>query len=198
MIAKYVIALWKRVPDARSRIAQQMPKAAASVRANLHQRLDSIVASDPESATVAEVRRREIDRIIEKYGNDSSAEIWHMMLRVESTPRVQESFLSMTWRFLYSGRAQFLTSDNPVFFFKHEGVGQASSELTVPFSSSVVLWANRKPLLGPVYSPAKPAVVLELNRRMANNATRFVYSARNEPWILRFASKTDHALNRLV
>jgi Protein of unknown function (DUF4238) len=197
-IAKYVIALWKRVPDARSRIAQQTPKAAASVRENLHQRLDSVAASDPKFATIAEAHRQEVDRIIEKYENDPSADIWHMMLGFESTPRVQESFLSMTWRFLYSEHAQFLTSDNPVFFFKHEGVGQASSKLTVPFSSSVVLWANWKPRLGPLYSPATPAVIRELNRRMANNATRIVYSARNEPWILRFASKTDHALSRLV
>ena len=108
-----------------------------------------------------------------------------------------QALLSMHWRFFFAHKGQFLTSDNPVYF--HEGIGLVNqdSELSIPFSSAVTLWASRHPGKVGSYHEASPAVVKELNRRTAKNAERYVYSVQNEPWVLPFVLKNNYTVNRL-
>ena len=149
-------------------------------------------------AHVAEWRRVEVDRILDRIERERPPSIWHESLMKQSSADVIGSMMTMQWRFLYSKSAEFLTSDNPVFFFEHEGIGQASSELTVPLSSSVALWATRRQSPPTVFVQVRPAVVREVNRRMAHNASRYLYSKTDRPWILPFFSKGKYALTRLV
>lgn len=196
-VASYVIAMWKRVPEARSRVSKRMPEVAASVRDNLHQELDAAVRTRPDFAESAESKKRQVNEIIARYERDPPPDIWHKSLATESTPRVIDSLQTMNWRFLISEREQFLTCDNPVFFFQDEGIGKPYSELSIPFSSNITLWANRRDTPTQTFIHAKPSVVRELNRRMAFNATRFVYSERNERWILPFICKEGHLCNHI-
>ncbi len=168
-LAKYTVALWKRVP-----------------------------VSDPTLAPLVETKRSEIADVIARYKRDLPPDIWHRDLLNNSSPRVVETLLTMRWRFVYTNDAYFLTSDNPVFFFKHEGVGRLTSELTFPISSGVALSATHRRRDGNEYLPATSAVVSELNRRTASNATRFVHSSRNDLWVLPFVCKEQWRLNRLV
>ena len=197
-LARYVITLWKRVPQGRARVATRMPEVAASVRQELHEQLTAAAAAAPHLAEVSEARKAEVSSILERYERHLPPDIWQLSLSKESSEAVVASFLSMEWRFLFSDRMQFLTCDNPVFFFEHEGIGKPTSEVTIPFSSSVTLWATRRPVTSTTYLPALPAAVREINRRMAVNATRFVYSRHAEEWILPFVCKSEYALNRLV
>ena len=103
----------------------------------------------------------------------------------------------MNWLFLRSQADQFLTGDNPVFFFEHEGIGKPTSELTFPLSSNLALWATRLPRPSMQYLAASPAGVREINRRTAHNSVRFVYSKANEPWVLPFVLKKQWRLTRL-
>lgn len=196
-LARYVIALWKRVPEGRARAAARLPNVVASVRDDLHEGLAAAAAANPSLSALAEARKADVDRIISIYESDPPPDIWHDSLAQDRSPRVVDGLISMEWRFLYSEELQFIACDNPVFFFSHEGIGRPTSELTIPFSSTVALWANRRPKNGPVYVQATPVTVRELNRRSASNATRFVYSERNEPWILPFVCKRKYSLNRL-
>ena len=196
-LANYVIALWKRVPEGRTRVAERMPEVAAEVRSNLHDELTAAAAADPRLVALAESRKEQVNRIIATYESDPPPDIWQQSLGKDSSARVVDSLLSMEWRFLYSDREQFVACDNPVFFFAHEGIGRPTSELSIPFSSSVALWASRRSGGKPLYMQAAPAAVRELNRRSASNATRFLYSERNEPWILPFVCKKQYSLNRL-
>ena len=197
-LAQYVVTLWKRVPEGRARVAARMPEVVASVREELHTELSAAANQNPDLASVAEARKAEVNNVLARYEQESPPDIWQLSLQKHSSDNVVESLLSMEWRFLHSNRLQFLTCDNPVFFFEHEGIGQPTSELTIPFSSSVALWANRRPLPSTPCLDALPVAVREINRRTAKNATRFVYSMKQEPWILPFVQKTDYALNRLV
>lgn len=195
-LANYVIALWKRVPRGRLLVAELMPEAAAEVRSNFHQKLDAAVAANPSLSQLAASRRDVGDQIISDYESDPPPDIWQQSL-AEDSNLVVSSLMSMEWRFLHSDREHFITCDNPVFFFAHEGIGRPTSELTIPFSSTIALWANRHSNSGSPYVRALPAIVKELNRRSARNATRFLYSERNEPWMLPFACKGQYSLNRL-
>lgn len=197
-LARYVVMLWKRVPEGRSRFAARLQEVAASVRQEIHEGLSAAARKMPDMAAIAEARKVEVDLVLDRYSQELPPDIWQSSLTKESSANVVESFLSMNWRFLWSDRLQFLTCDNPVFFFSHEGIGTPTSELTVPLSSSVVLWANRRPSPAAKFVTAAPVAVREVNRRMAHNATRFVYAQRSEKWILRFVCKGDYALNRLL
>jgi hypothetical protein len=196
-LANYIITLWKRVPEGRRRAAERMPVVAASVKADVLAKIDHLAAEDPSFLLVADEKRAQIASIISHYEEDPPPDIWQKSLRTEFTPRVVDSLLSMEWRYLHTKDLMFLASDNPVFFFAHEGIGQPTSELTLPFSNSVALWANRSKNLPSSIIQASPVAVRELNRRAAYNATRFVFSTNNEPWILPFHSKGQWALNRL-
>jgi len=197
-IARYVVTLWKRVPESRARVVARMPELAASVRDELHAQLSSAAEDSPHLADVAKVRKTEVDQVLKRFEKEVPPEIWQESLHRHPSENVVESLLSMNWRFLYSENHQFLTCDNPVFFFEHEGIGKPTSEVTVPFSSSIVLWANRRIPPTETHLLALPSAVREINRRTAANATRFVYSARQEHWILPFVRKRYYALNRLV
>ena len=197
-LAHYVVTLWKRVPEGRERVFAGVPEVAESIRQELHTELDESAAVEPGLAMLAEYRKAQISQIIEKFKTEPPPEVWHQNLSRDSSPNVVAALLSMNWRVLFSDATDFLTSDNPVFFFKHEGIGQPTSELSVPLSSSVVLWAHRKPTHGPLYLRARREAVRDLNRRVVSNATRYVFSQRSEPWILPFVCKTDHVLTRLV
>lgn len=197
-LARYIFVLWKRVPEGRARFAAHLPEVAESVKNELHESLSAAAATNPDLAHLAETRKEEVSSIIERYQREKPAAIWQSSLMKESSAKVVDSTLSMNWCFLCSDRLQFLTCDNPVFFFSHEGINQPTSELTVPLSSSVALWATRRPIHGSTYVSALPVAVREINRRTATNATRFVYSMRTEPWILPFVCKGDYVLNRLI
>lgn len=197
-IARYIVSLWKRVPAGRERVAALIPEVAVSVRNDIHAELTKAALSYPHLADRAEARKVEIDQVIEKYKVDKPSKIWNQSLAKEETEDLHEILLSMNWRFLHTENKQLLTSDNPVFFFRQEGIGAPNSELTLPFSSNVALWANRNPSNTSAYLQAAPAAIRELNRRVVSNATRFVYSAKDERWILPFVCKMEHNLTRLI
>jgi hypothetical protein len=196
-LATYIVALWKRVPEGRRRVSVRMPEVAASVKGDILAQLDKLVSDNPGLSALADEKRENVISIISLYQEDPPPDIWHMSLQTASTPRVVDSLLSMDWRYLHSKSSSFLASDNPVFFFTHEGIGQPSSELTLPFSSTVALWANRRTNPRVSVVQASPIAVRELNRRAAYNATRFVFSTNNDSWILPFHCKRQWALNRL-
>lgn len=197
-IARYVVTLWKRVPRARARVAARMPELTRVVRGKLYSQLALTAREQPDLALAVEARRSEVDMVLDRYESETPPEIWQKSLHNYQSEKTIENLLSMNWRFLCSKELQFLTCDNPVFFFEHEGIGKETSEVTVPFSSSVTLWANRRVAPNEKYLPALPGTVREINRRIASNATRFVYSARQEHWILPFVLKGNYTLNRLI
>lgn len=197
-LARYIVALLKRVPEGRTRTFAEVPKVAASLRHEYQAELQAAVAADPSLQDLVNDRLAQLEAVLDKFTQNPPVDIWHSNLTNDASPDVVESLMSMNWRFLCTTQQQFITCDNPVFFFAHEGIGKPTSELTLALSSSVALWANRRPSNGPVFVRTRPAVVRELNRRMAFNASRFLYSRTNEEWIMPLHIKGDYALNRLV
>lgn len=198
LLANYIINLWKRVPEARNRTKKRMPEVTSLLKDEFRQSFHKILEDDPSLDDQVRTRQEEVERIIAEYEKDPPPEIWFHVLKNESTPRVVDSLLSMEWRFLHTKDIQFLTCDNPVFIFESVGVGNHNSELTIPFSSDVALWANRRKDIASGYLNATSVTVKEINRRTAHNATRFVYSIRNESWILPFVCKNKYKLHWLL
>ncbi|GAA4868999.1 hypothetical protein GCM10023332_21950 [Luteimonas vadosa] len=195
-LARYVIAMWKRVPSGRMRVAATIPEVADSVNAEIQRGLEDAATEDPSLSDIAESRRREVNALIAKYKQDPPDHFWHYTVGTQATPRMVHGLLEMQWAILVSEREHFITSDNPVFFFAAEGIGSPQSELSVPLSSRVALWAARSRAPKPYFLPVERSVVLEINRRTARNTNRFLYTKQESPWALRFGAK-KHALSRL-
>lgn len=197
-LARYIINLWKRVPKGRDRVAARLPEVAESVRNNLHSALDALALAEPEEAEKVVVRRDAVDSIIDRYKETNPPGIWQASLVNGGTGLPEATLLGMDWHFLQSRNSEFLTCDNPVFFFESEGMANPQAELTLPISSNVCLWAHKLGAKRPDFNEARPAAIKAINRRTAYNASRFVFSSRQEAWILPFARKgTSHQLSRL-
>jgi hypothetical protein len=197
-LAHYLVALWKRVPDARTRVAQRLLGVAASVRTDVLAQIDLLAEADPDFAEAAQERRERVNAVIDLYEKDPPPDIWQQTLKSGATPRMVDGLLAMHWRYLRVDQGMLLASDNPVFFFASVGIGNPASELTISFSSTVALWANRRSDSGPAVARASREAVRELNRRAVHNATRFVFSEADESWILPFHRKGHWTLRRLI
>lgn len=196
-LARYIVILWKRVPKGRARLHAVLPQVADSVGTDILAGLDAAAVREPALAQAAERRKQEVLDVLERYRESPPPAIWHQSLVRDTGARVDQALLGMRWRAFVSDGAEFLTGDNPVFFFEHEGIGNQQSELTVPFSSQVTLWASRVVGEGPFYLRARSPVIRQINRRVASQATRYLFSERNEPWILPFACRPGHTLSRI-
>nr|WP_316640021.1 DUF4238 domain-containing protein [uncultured Roseateles sp.] len=193
-LALYVVTLWKRVPQAGRRVLDRLPEVVDEVHTNMRAELDLLAQVRPEMDV--EGLRSKVAEVMQRQLTNPRPELWHSTIESESGPRVVDALLSMNWVFLYHDRLQFLTCDNPVFF-ESEGIGSPKSELTLPISNSLALWATRTPHRSGSYLQATPAAVKQINTRTAHNSTRFIYSQRNELWILPFTLKGEQQLQRL-
>jgi len=114
------------------------------------------------------------------------------------TPKAPGLLSQMTWRFFICGEPNaFLTNDNPVFIFKHLGIGKEYSELTFPISNYITLWATWRPI-DEGYFHANNQVVKEINRRTASIATRFIYFSKKRDWVITLVNKKEHLLNFII
>lgn len=197
-LSRYIAVMLKRVPEGKSRLKESAPQIAADLGGALHLKLDEIAEKDPSKKAFIQNRKAEIDEILSRLSQEPPAEIWHKTIPAERTPRIIEAVASMTWRFYtFDESPAFLTCDNPVFFFRHMGIGRPESELSFPISSDIMLWATRRTDLPEGYSPANMAIVKEMSRRMATNTTRYAFHARKQDWILPFLAKGRWRLNRI-
>lgn len=197
-LARYIVFLWKRVPDGRARALKIIPDVADKVHGEIVAELDAAALTNPEFSDRAEILKARVAAAIEAHKASPSPELWYSSFESEQSMRLVDALLSMNWTFMCSTNLQFLTSDNPVFFFKSEGIGHPKSELSLPLSSSIALWATRSTVLFREFMSVAPVAVKEFNRRTAHNCTRFVYSGANESWVLPFVTKGSWQLTRLV
>lgn len=196
-LAKYIIVMWKRVPAAKVRSLRPMPAIADEVRSELMTEIDEMVAADARFESRAVGLRSEVTAIIETVKAAPPANLWYDSFSLDEITVSQQALLSMNWVFLRSDSHQFLTSDNPVFFFPEEGLGRSQSELTFPMSSSVALWATRLPRTQGRTVLASASTVKQVNARTAAHSKRFVFSKTNETWIKPFTVKGGWKLEHL-
>ncbi|MFG6467664.1 DUF4238 domain-containing protein [Pelomonas baiyunensis] len=196
-LARYVVALWRRVPRAREFVRQLMPSQAEATRAEVHAALDNLLQTNPAQADLIARKHQEADQIVDRMGSTGGVEIWQKMLTTHQSTNVERALLNMSWSFLISEEVPYITGDNPVFFFEREGIGRPDSELTVPLSSSVALWAFNGRSKYPLYVAARPYAAREVNRRTIAKATRYVFDRDNAPWILPALMKPSHQHHRL-
>ena len=196
-LAEYIYTLLKRVPAGKANVAALIPKMSTELNQELSEEIDKLIAEDPKLTDVGLKRKVEIDAILTKQRNNPSNEIWHKIIEAKSLEYVG-LLASMKWQFLVQNNSSFLTCDNPIFYFKGMGIYKKTAELSFPISSNIMLWATWRSDIPECYQKASVGVIKEFNRRTAHNCNRFVYSQKNEEWILPFISKSNFKLNRII
>lgn len=196
-LAKYMVVLWKRVPAARERFLKSFSVVADNYKQQITADIAAYIKVDPSSQYDLESFLVKAKAYVEILKADPPPDFWYKGFNLSEFAVSEEATLSMHWVFLCSEKHQFLTSDNPIFFFANEGLGRPQSELTFPISSSVALWVTRQPGRKVGYVMSTPKEVREINRRTAFNSTRFVFSKKNEDWIGPFTRKGNWRLTRL-
>ena len=196
LLSVYLITLWKRVPEGKRRVNDRMPEVSQEIGNKVHSEIDRIISEEPEFKKLGLKRKEEVDDIIARYKDNPPDDIWHQTISPELSPRIIEHIPKMAWVFFYAKEPMsFLTCDNPVFYFKHLGVGNPTSEFSVPMNGEVVLWATNRQDVKEGYYEASNSVVKEFNRRTASNSTRFVYAGIDHTWIEEFVYKGSWHLN---
>jgi len=196
-LAKYIVILLKRVPAARDRAMETLPHLASAYLEGVQNELTKFAQSDPTYLQRTEEVRKEVEHHIERVRSDLPTHLWYEGFNLTDEGPVEQALLSMKWVFLHSKSLQYLTSDNPVFYFVHEGIGGPLSEVTFPISSSIALWATRRIVVDGSHLQASPSAVRQINSRTAHNCKRFILSRDNETWILPFISKGEWELQRM-
>ena len=70
VLARYIIAMWKRVPAARKRVAATIPGVADKIKAEFQQANAKAVEENPDLANLASSRKGEVEAIISRYKQD--------------------------------------------------------------------------------------------------------------------------------
>lgn len=197
-LARYLAYFWQRVPRGRERAMAQVPKVAEEIRAEIIEGLELAAKEQPELTEQVRALKERVSEIIERHKAKPSPDIWRQAMLLHQNPRIVAAVASMSWKFVVTDSHQFLTSDNPMFFYEHEGVGRPQSEVSFPVSSTVALIAsNQRRDLDGTFFRVRPEVVKKLNRRTAHNTQRFAYAKKDEHWVLPFLLKDHGELPRL-
>src|SRR3972149_429372 len=179
ILAEYIAAFVKRVPEGKEHVRELAPSFAEKMSQEIDQQLIVVASVQPEKANLINRRKTEIQEILNRYSKEPQKEVWLENIPPHRSPRVVAAIRGMIWRFLtFDAQPAFLTCDNPVFYFTSIGIGNPKSEITFPISSHVVLWATWRTDISMGYLTATKQAVKEINRRTANNATRYVFHCK--------------------
>ena len=200
IMAQYVSVMLRRVPHHRERQTKEFaPKVAQSLSGSLDQWLAGMLEKDPSLQDRLEAVRDEMKGHLAEFGTHPPSKL----LLPFANDRIAGVIAAMRWCFLtcdYPDMA-FATSDNPVFYFEHTGIGRPErpwGEFTLPLSSQVALWATWRTDIVDGYLPAPRQAVKEITRRSVSTATRYVYYQGKADWLLRMVNKPHHQLQNLA
>lgn len=197
LLAAYMVVMLKRVPRSRERRREMSPRVIESVFGDLETQLADLLTAEPTNEVLLR-RRDEVKQLRAKYEAEFPCEIDYQLLPPETSPRLLAALQEMTWLFwVHDKEPVFLTSDNPVFYFEGIGVGQQHSEVTFPISSNVVLWATWQKERPEGYARIREPLRREINRRTASAATRYVFHASEEQWVMKLLNRRRPRLNRI-
>ena len=199
VLSKYMMVLWKRVPQHKKWVNDKAPEIMNPVFERIEKDLIELGNQYPSKIGIVEKRRKELKELRDTKENEFIYDIWLDNIPPDKTPQSVEVLSQMTWRFLIAQDGQyFITSDNPLFFFRWMGIGKEKSEVTFPITKDIVLWATWRIDISEGFFPTRSQIVKEVNRRTASISSHYLYSPRSDSWIRTLVDKSKFRLNRIV
>lgn len=191
-LASYLANMMMRVPAGKRQVKDMQPRVLNEVfsKENITSTMGHL--SPNQWKKMAQLRRDW------ETGEDKTNELWRPFLRPESLPNTQAALERMTWQFLiFDTEPAFVTSDNPVFYFRDIGIGNSLSEVSFPISQNIVLWATWNENSSYEFVPVTKNVVIELNRRTRVGAAN-IYSPVKAQWVANLAQQSGYMPCRII
>lgn len=171
-LSVYMNVMLKRTPAHRQKAKALLP----SVALNLMEQIKR--GEGPELPTDA---HRDIAlKMMERYAEEKP----DRFTLPDVSEKIVEVIYNLTWKFFTSpGLSGFLTCDNPIFFHESIGIGDEKSEIVFPISSTVTLYAARRPdWFDRSFTPVDEGTKDEINRRIVHNSHRHVFHHSEAAW----------------
>jgi hypothetical protein len=181
-VALYLATMIKRVPRGRERGKALIPSTLQNVVEALRAELLSLAAGDPARLERWLVK---LEAVHAEYLTNPPPQVLDQLKVPWPSPEMVEVIRRMHWRLLVAAAPEiFVTSDNPLFYFEGWGLGRPESEFCFPLSPTHCLHGCHQPTPGGRLDlrPADRALVHEVNRRMANDATKLLFASKRLKW----------------
>jgi len=190
ILSSYMVVMLQRVDEGFKRKQELAPSIIEDTFNHLNKIILELIERHPEKKSNLEKSLADLQELKPKYEKEMPKELWYYGITPDTPLQVRFIMRDMTWNFFTTNKWHpFLTCDNPVFFFKYNGIGSPDSEITFPISSTVALWATWNRKIAEGYIPAREPLVREINRRTTDNATRWVYGSIKENWVVSLINK---------
>ncbi|MDP2884829.1 MAG: DUF4238 domain-containing protein [Ignavibacteria bacterium] len=193
----FVVAMWRRVPSHKDVVGKWLEETAESYYVQLESEIKHLRELHPGKRDILNNRMLEL-HALRKENRITPERIWFQLLQSGPSPKVSWAISNMSWQFLITDGDEFLTSDNPVFFFKSLGVGHMNSEVTFPVSSKIALFATWQSNVHHGYRPATGQQIQEINRRTSSAAIKYLFFPRTRDWIPKLANTSQPKLHQLT
>lgn len=197
LLKDFMIIMLQRVPASRERALSWLEKNIELRLSHLEKQINQFKLETPGKTDILDTRLEEIKKIRNEK-RIKPVEIWYKLISVEHYSMIGWAIENMTWKFMSSKEGLFLTSDNPVFFFREMGLGRKASELFFPISSKVGLWATWKSEKKAKFLKADNEFVKEMNRRIVSTAHRYVFGPIGSESLANLVSRPNRHLRHLI
>lgn len=197
-LAKYFCILAQRVEKHKERIDNLKPKVIDSFFNNNRRAIQELILKKPEKKDLLEKRLLELDELQKNYESEIPKDVDDKCKKPMIREAIVEHFIKMKWRVIYSIEQEYITSDNPVFFFESVGIANDISEVTVPITKNIGIFMTNELGKDEIVRKISNRVIREFNRRTVFFASRFVYCAKSYHWLENLMLKNKHKLNRIL
>ena len=198
-LALYISAMIMRVPRRRRKAREMVPSAIQSTVDRTRNAVESLARRKGTDRLQVQRMLNEIERVRKMFQLEPPPNLVHQIRSPWPSEKMVRTVYDMVWRIVRApANAQFLTGDNPAFFFEGFGLGTPRAELTFPIASDLALfgcWQGHKADL--IHIQARPVLVRELNRRVASGSERFVFFHSEQAWVATVADKQDPHLSEI-
>jgi hypothetical protein len=192
-IARYALAMYRRVPAGRSRSKLAVPEVAAQVERDHLQRIDLLEQLSPGEHGLAESGRANVSAIFKKIRSENTDWLWQRTLLPESMPRAAAALQRMTWELWRVPRGhQLLIGDTPLIFDDAIGIANERAELILPVRSDTALVATWRFSHQGRKREFSMQQMRHINSQIATRAGRWIFFQRNEGWVLPFVRKRQN------
>jgi len=195
IFSSYLLAILKRVPSFINFIKSKLPDAIEETKQKAEDRYKQFLKLNQ----IDEKDAKEIFLAIENFdalnnfNEEITKEIWLDFINPEKTPLVLNEIKLKKWVFFINKTDQYLiTSDNPFYFDKQ--IGLRNSEFSFPITKDIALVAVDSENLLPNYANPRRQIIKELNRRTIANSHNYVYSPKEEDWIITIIRKRGNII----
>jgi len=196
-LAKYLCIMAQRVEKHKERIDRLKPEVVESFYERHINAIQNLIEEHPEKRDLLKSRLNELIQMKNEYEQGVPLEVDIKSKEPMLRDAIVDHFISMKWRIILSYEQEYITSDNPLFFFEGIGVANDISEVTIPLSKNIGLLMTNESSRDEIVRSISPRVVREFNRRTVYFSSRFVYSSKKFSWLNKLMAKKSIKLNRI-